>query len=159
MNKRTNNRKVKRIIIVAVFAIALSVITAFVLVPLVNNKGVRADKKPHETRNVLSPLVNNKDVGADKKLDETTTELMPLVKTEDVEADKKLDETTTASATEYLSNDGWTEYIYAKKVHCDECGKWYDYDEALSNYRDNDHCNASYSIQDVLVDAIEHEAE
>ena len=92
MNKRTNNRKVKRIIIVAVFAIALSVITAFVLVPLVNNKGVRADKKPHETRNVLSPLVNNKDVGADKKLDETTTELMPLVKTEDVEADKKLDE-------------------------------------------------------------------
>ena len=115
MNKRTNNRKVKRIIIVAVFAIALSVITAFVLVPLVNNKGVRADKK--------------------------------------------LDETTTAPATEYLSDDGWTEYIYAKKVHCDECGKWYDYDEALSNYRDNDHCNASYSIQDVLVDAIEHEAE
>ena len=133
MNKRTNNRKVKRIIIVAVFAIALSVITAFVLVPLVNNKGVRADKKPHETRNVLSPLVNNKDVEADKKLDETTTE--------------------------YLSDDGWTEYIYAKKVHCDECGKWYDYDEALSNYRDNDHCNASYSIKDVLVDAIEHEDE
>ena len=132
MNKRTNNRKVKRIIIVAVFAIALSVISAFVLVPLVNNKGVRADKKPHETRNVLSPLVNNKDVEADKKLDETT---------------------------EYLNDDSWVEYIYAKKVHCDECGKWYDYDEALSNYRDNDHCNASYSIQDVLVDAIEHEAE
>lgn len=90
MNKRTNNRKVKRIIIVAVFAIALSVISAFVLVPLVNNKGVRADKKPHETRNVHIPLVNNKDVGADKKLDETTTE--------------------------YLSDDGWMEYIYAKKV-------------------------------------------
>ena len=155
MNKRTNNRKVKRIIIVAVFAIALSVISAFVLVPLVSNKGVRADKKPHETRNVQIPLVNNKDVGADKKLDETTTELMPLVKTEDVGADKKLDETTT----EYLNDDSWVEYIYAKKVHCDECGKWYDYDEALSNYRDNDHCNASYSIQDVLVDAIEHEAE
>lgn len=137
MNKRTNNRKVKRIIIVAVFAIALSVISAFVLVPLVNNKGVRADKKPRETRNVLVPLVNNKDV----------------------EADKKLDETTTAPATEYLNDDSWVEYIYAKKVHCDECGKWYDYDEALSNYRDNDHCNASYSIQDVLVDAIEHEAE
>lgn len=155
MNKRTNNRKVKRIIIVAVFAIALSVITAFVLVPLVNNKGVRDDKKPRETRNVLIPLEKTKDVGADKKLDETTTELIPLVNNKDVEADKKLDETTT----EYLSDDGWTEYIYAKKVHCDECGKWYDYDEALSNYRDNDHCNASYSIQDVLVDAIEHEAE
>ena len=111
MNKRTNNRKVKRIIIVAVFAIALSVITAFVLVPLVNNKDVEADKKPDEP------------------------------------------------TTEYLSDDGWTEYIYAKKVHCDECGKWYDYDEALSNYRDNDHCNASYSIQDVLVDAIWHEGE
>ena len=155
MNKRTNNRKVKRIIIVAVFAIALSVITAFVLVPLVNNKGVRADKKPHETRNVHIPLVNNKDVGADKKQDEPTTELMPLAKTEDVEADKKLDETTT----EYLNDDSWVEYIYAKKVHCGECGRWYDYDEALSNYRDNDHCNASYSIQDVLVDTIWHEGE
>ena len=133
MNKRTNNRKVKRIIIVAVFAIALSVITAFVLVP----------------------LVNNKDVGSDKKQDEPTTELMPLAKDEEVRADKKPDEPTT----EYLSDDGWTEYIYAKKVHCGECGRWYDYDEALSNYRDNDHCNASYSIQDVLVDVIEHEVE
>jgi hypothetical protein len=155
MNKRTNNRKVKRIIIVAVFAIALSVITAFVLVPLVNNKGVRADKKPHETRNVHIPLVNNKDVGADKKQDEPTTELMPLAKDEEVRADKKPDEPTT----EYLSDDGWTEYIFAKKVHCGECGKWYDYDEALSIYRDEDHCHGSYSIQDVLVDTIWHEAE
>ena len=58
--------------------------------------------------------------------------------------------------TEYIYDDGWTEYIYAKKYHCSGCGKWYDTKEEFYAHRDQG-CGGSWSVQDVLVDTIEHE--
>jgi len=56
--------------------------------------------------------------------------------------------------TEYIYDDGWTEYIYERKCHCSVCKKFYDSYEA---YCEQDFCLGSYSMQDVLVDTIEHE--
>ena len=58
--------------------------------------------------------------------------------------------------TEYIYDDGWTEYIYAIKYHCSSCGKWYDTKEEFYAHR-NQGCHGSWSVQDVLVDTIEHE--
>ena len=59
---------------------------------------------------------------------------------------------------EPVYDEGWTEYIYAKKYHCSGCGKWYDTKEEFYAHRDQG-CHGSWSVQDVLVDTIEHEPE
>ena len=59
---------------------------------------------------------------------------------------------------EPVYDEGWTEYIYAKKYHCSGCGKWYDTWEQFCDHQDNG-CHGSWSVQDVLVDTIEHEPE
>jgi len=56
--------------------------------------------------------------------------------------------------TEYIYDDGWTEYIYERKIHCGVCGKFYDNMDDFIYY---DGCGGSYGAQDVLVDTIEHE--
>ena len=56
--------------------------------------------------------------------------------------------------TEYIYDDGWTEYIYERKCHCGVCGKFYD---SYEEYCLMDPCLGSYGMQDVLVDTIEHE--
>lgn len=53
-------------------------------------------------------------------------------------------------------DEGWTEYIYERKCHCSVCKKFYD---SYETYCEQDFCLGSYSMQDVLVDTIEHEPE
>ena len=57
---------------------------------------------------------------------------------------------------EPVYDEGWTEYIYAEKWHCGECGKFYD---SWDDFSTNDHCHGSWGTQKVLVDTIEHEPE
>ncbi len=60
--------------------------------------------------------------------------------------------------TEYIYNDGWTEYIYSdsEKIFCDACGKQY---ESIDDYIANDLCGGSYHGNKVLEYTIEHEPE
>ena len=60
---------------------------------------------------------------------------------------------------EPVYDEGWTEYIYAKKYHCSSCGKWYDSEEEYDDHVIKFSCHGSWSVQDVLVDTIEHEPE
>ena len=59
---------------------------------------------------------------------------------------------------EPVYDDGWTEYIYAKKIKCGSCEKYFDTKEEFMKH-DLDHSCGSYSHEKVIVDQIYHEPE